>query len=205
MKRFALACCLVLLPGAAFADGDFRYELTPHVSHHFSGSLHTEGAFFDGDFQIEDDVAYGLTFDIPLSNNLQLELLYNYQESDLFFDGGIFGPDIELLETEIAYAHIGLLAQFGRPSVTPYFVVSAGLTRFDPQEIQGAGADNRFSVSLGAGVKLFFTDHIGLRFEGRGFWTEMDGLDGGCDQDECIRFHDYFSQGEATLGLIFAW
>lgn len=204
MKRFALALALALfaLPTVALADGAYRFELTPHVSYHFGGSLDGEGNFAEADeLELEDDAAIGVTFDIPLSNNLQLELLYNYQETDLFADAGIFGPDIELLETEIAYAHVGLLAQFGRASVTPYFVISAGMTRIDASHGSGSGADNLFSVSAGAGLKLFLTPFLGVRLEGRGFWTKVDNLEVGNQFDA----HDYLSQGQATLGVIIAF
>lgn len=204
MKRFALALALALfaLPTAALADGAYRFELTPHVSYHFGGTLDGEGNFAQADeLELEDDVAIGLAFDIPLSDNLQLELLYNYQETDLFADAGIFGPDIELLEAEIGYAHIGLLAQFGRASVTPYFVVSAGVTRIDASYGSGSGADNLFSVSAGAGLKVFATPFLGFRFEARGFWTQVDSLDVGGQFDA----HDYLTQGQATLGVIIAF
>jgi len=205
MKRFALlalALALFALPTAAQADGAYRFELTPHISYHFGGSLDGEGNFAQADeLEFEDDAAIGITFDIPLSNNLQLELLYNYQESDLFADAGIFGPDIELLDTKLAYAHVGLLAQFGRASVTPYFVVSAGLTRIDASYGSGSGADNLFSVSAGAGLKVFVTPFLGFRFEARGFWTQVDNLDLGDSYD----VHDYLTQGQATVGVIIAF
>lgn len=205
MKRLALALCLLALPSAALADGDYRWELTPHLSYHFGGSFNAEdNAPFGADLEIDDGLAIGVIFDIPMTSNLQLELLLNHQESDLFFDAGIFGPDIKTIDTEITYAHIGLLAQFGRPEVTPYFVISAGLTRIDP-DLPGAGADHKFSASLGGGVKLFFTPWFGMRLEARGFWTEVDSFEVSCSGSPCYDYKDYVSQGEGSVGLIFAW
>lgn len=209
MKRLALACCLLALPVTAWADGDYRFELTPHVSYHFGGTLQGDDTGpYDTDLELADGVAYGVAFDMPLSNNLQLELLVNQQDSDLFYDGGIFGPDLELTEMEVTYAHVGLLVQFGQPAVSPYFVVSAGLTNLDAKG-PGAGSDTRFSVSAGGGVKAFFTDHFGLRFEGRGFWTQADDYEATCHwdgySDNCYGYNDYLSQFETSLGLIFAW
>ena len=149
-------------------------------------------------------MAYGVNFDIPLSNNLQIELLLNTQNTDLFSDGGIFGPDLKTIDADITYAHVGLLLQFGRPEVTPYFVFSGGLTRIDP-DYPGAGSDDRFSASLGGGVKVFFTPWFGMRFEGRGFWTQLDNYEVTCSDDFCYDYRDYLSQVEATVGFIFAW
>lgn len=209
MKRFALAFCLLALPSAALADGDYRWELAPHISYHFGGHFDAEsGSPMGADLEVDQGPALGVAFDIPMTNTLQLELLLNHQESDLFADAGIFGPDIKTIETDITYAHIGLLAQFGRPEVTPYFVISGGVTHIDP-DLPGAGADDRFSVSFGGGVKLFFTPWFGMRLEARGFWTELDNLEIGCETSagggRCQDYRDYLSQGEASVGLIFAW
>ncbi len=205
MKRLAFACCLLVAPTALWADGDYRFELTPHVSYHFGGALDADDAGpSSSKLDLEDGVAYGVSFEIPLSSNLQLELLLNQQNTELFFDGGIFGPDLEISEIDILYAHIGLLVQFGRPAVSPYFVASAGLSNLNADG-RGAGSDTLFSVSLGGGVKVFFTDHVGLRFEGRGFWTQIDNYEGACNQNDCLNFKDYLSQLETTVGLIIAW
>ena len=65
-------------------------------------------------------------------------------------------------------------------------------------------------LSRGGGVKVFFNEHVGLRFEGRGFFTVIDDYDSGC-YDDCCGCYDYYedgetlSQGQASAGLIFAW
>ena len=205
MKRFALALCLLALPSAALADGDYRYELTPHLSYHMGGTFHAESnSPFSSDLEIDNGIAYGINFDIPLSSNLQLEIMANRQNSDLFVDNGIFGPDIETIETKITYAHLGLLVQFGRPAVSPFLVVSAGVASINPK-LRGAGSDDKFSVSLGGGVKAFFTEHIGMRLEGRAFWTTIDNFRVGCNGNACNDYEDYLTQTEANVGLIFAW
>ncbi len=52
----------------------------------------------------------------------------------------------------------------------PYIVGGLGLTRFSPQTGNG-GDDSRFSLSLGAGLKLPVTKRFSVRLEGRGFLT----------------------------------
>jgi hypothetical protein len=201
MKRLALALCLLAVPSAAMADGDYRFELTPHLSYHMGGTFETANPKLASNLEVDDGLAYGLAFDIPLSENLQLELLANTQDSDLFVDKGIFGPDIKSISTDITYLHLGLLAQFGRPAVTPFFVVSAGVASINPK-FKGAGTDDQFSVSLGGGVKAFFVEHIGLRLEGRFFWTALDSIQ---TSTATYDYKSHLSQFEANVGLIFAW
>ena len=207
MKRLVLAACLLLLPAVARADGDYRFELTPEVSYHFGGSFDASSTsgLSASNLDLDSGFTYGLTFDIPMSSNLQLELLGNRQRTSLKTDNGIFGPSSQVLKTDITYVHVGLCVQFGRPAVTPYFVGSLGATEFS-SNAPGASSDNRFSASFGAGVKVFFTPFIGMRLEGRAFWTDVGAGKASCDSSgNCINYRDYLSQGQATVGLIFAW
>jgi hypothetical protein len=75
---------------------------------------------------------------------------------------------------------------------------------------QGPGLDalTKFSLSLGGGVKLFATDRIGLRLEGRWFGTLFNGNGSAfCSSGTCaINVQgDLFSQFIANAGLIIAF
>ena len=53
----------------------------------------------------------------------------------------------------------------------PFLTGAVGLTRFASQ-----GDDEiRFTVSAGGGVKLFATEHLALRLDGRGYATLVNG------------------------------
>ena len=58
---------------------------------------------------------------------------------------------------------------------------------------------------MGGGVKAFFTDHLGLRFEGRYIWTQVDSFEAACSSNDCFDARDYLSQFHATMGFIIAW
>ena len=120
----------------------------------------------------------------------------------------------EVVAGEKAFAelrrNVGMLFQTTDNDVVPFFVASAGITRLDP-DVPGADSEERFSMSLGGGVKILFNDHFGLRLEGRGYFTLIDDYDSGCyDDDFCCDCGYYdsgtsLSQGEASVGMIFAW
>lgn len=207
MRRFTLALALAALAAPALADGTYRFELTPQVQYRFGGTLSGEdNAIADVDLDINDGEAFGVTFDIPLSSNLQLELLASRQSTELRFDQGLFGGNADVADIDLTYLHAGLLVQGGNREVSPFFVASAGATVLDPN-VPGADNETRFSVSLGGGVKVFFSEHVGMRFEGRGFWTAVDNNDDYCDRYSC--WDDYndndLTQGMASAGLIIAW
>jgi hypothetical protein len=130
----------------------------------------------------------------------------NRQDSALTFDPGLFAGEVGLGDVEITYVHVGVLWQWELGQVKPYVVGSGGLTRLDPTA-PGVGSEDKPSLSLGGGVKTFFTPNFGLRFEARGYATALDGSfddDGGRCRRDCS-YNDTLYQAEATAGLIFAW
>jgi hypothetical protein len=207
----ALALALVVAPATAHAQSSlYRFELTPTVSHRWGGEISgADSALSEADLDVDSGVAYGVTLDIPLSSQLQLELLANRQATELSFDQGLFGDASSVADIDISYYHVGLLWQWGQERVTPFFVASLGGTNLDP-DLPGAESEDRFSLSVGGGVKVLFSDHVGLRFEGRGFFTDLGDNDGRrCDDgfrhydDEC--YGDDLAQGQASIGLILAF
>ena len=64
----------------------------------------------------------------------------------------------------------GGLQEFGPGRVRPFLNATVGLTRY------AAEGDNeiRFALGVGSGVKLFPSDHLGLRLSGQIFATFVD-------------------------------
>lgn len=216
------ALVLLLVPAAVFAQdanpsnraySRGSFELTPTFSYNFGGTLSAESAsVFDFDLQAADSEAYGITFGIPLSPWAQIELLASRQQTQLEYDRGNFTGNLGVADFDVTYYHVGGLFQWGNGQIHPFVVASLGIANLNP-DLPGARSENKFSGSIGGGVKVFFTDNIGLRFEGRGFWTLLDGNNNDYHYDDCHHYdcgYDYgysntFDQGQASAGLIIAW
>lgn len=202
---FAVLLLLPLLPASAAAQFP-RFEITPTVGYRFNGDFDLSGDdLFDQNAEIEESSVFGATVDIPLNENWQLELLANRQESTFILDEGLFEPETELGDVDLSYFHVGLLYQWGLGQVNPYFAFSGGLARIEP-DFSALEAENRFSASLAGGVKFFFSPNVGLRLEGRGYWTNLD-TEFNDDDDRFDRYDDSDAlyQGEVSAGLILAW
>jgi hypothetical protein len=201
----ALFALLVLAPASLLAQGPQpqRFELTPVVGYRLNSDFDAvSGDFFDANVDIEESATYGLLFDIPLGESgWKLELLANRQESTLIVDEGILDPTLELGDLSLGIYHVGLLYQWGPGQVEPFIAFAGGLTHIAP-DFPGVKADNRLSGSLGGGVKVFFTDNVGLRLEGRGYWTDLSDDN---NNDRRFESEDALFQGEASAGLILAW
>jgi len=181
------------------------FELTPFVGYRWGGTVFADNTlFFSEDLQVEASPSFGAEIGIPLGGTgLKVTLIANHQASQLETDGGLFEPEDDIADFDVTYFHGGLQIPFARSSnVIPYAIVSAGLTRLDPQ-LSGVSDETRFSASGGVGVKLPMSRNFALRLEGRGFYTALE------DNQEC-GFCDYFVdqnfyQGEVNVGFTFSF
>ena len=221
-RKWIVLVVLLLAPAAAFAQDANqannaytrgRFELTPTFSYNFGGTISAEDVYFsDFDLEADDSEAYGVTFGIPLSPWAQIELLASRQQTQLAYDRGLFGGTRGAADFDVSYYHVGGLFQWGNGQIHPFVVASLGIAELNP-DLPGAHSESKFSGSIGGGVKIFFTDNIGLRLEGRGFWTLLDGNNDDYHYDDCHHYdcgYDYgysntFDQGQASAGLIIAW
>lgn len=209
--RIGLACsllALLVLPSVAMAST--KVEISPYYGYRFGGEFESGDDFFFNNFglEINDGSSYGLTVGFNVSSNSQIELLYSHQETSLLEDASFLDNGFPLFDLDVDYLHVGYLYEWKAGQVRPFIVGSLGITRFAP-DTSVLDDDERFSVGLGGGVKVMFSDNFGLRFELRGFSTLIDQDDDVfCDsRDFCYSYgdEDYLVQGEAKAGLVLAF
>ena len=204
MRRTFLAFALLLLPAAGFAQPG-RFEITPTAGYRLEGDFDAQSSRnFDPDLnvQVDEGATYGVLFDIPLTENWQVELLANRQRTSFEVDEGLLSPATELGDVDLTFLHAGILLQWGLGQVNPFLTASGGIARIDPK-FNELEADNRFSASFGGGVKIFFSENIGLRLEARGYWVDLDT--GFRDRYDRYDSGDGLTQGEGSVGLIIAF
>ena len=160
----ALLLSSVLFPGEAGAE--WGLEITPYVGYAIGGSF-TDNAT-GADLDVQEGGSYGLVLDLPDTPETQYELFYGLQRTKVT-GGGTFGGET-LFDLDIHYLHLGGTYLFTGEKVRPFLSGGLGATHFVPH---GSGLDRKtyFSVSLGGGVKIPISGHVGLRFEGRGLMT----------------------------------
>ena len=202
--RRALFILVFLLPAAAFAQPG-RFELTPVAGYRLDGDFDARSSdAFDPNLNVKVDASaiYGVLFDIPLTPDWQIELLANRQRSQFVVDRGLLTPSTVLGDVDLTILQAGFLFQWGEGQVSPFITAAAGLTRIEPK-FNELASDDRFSASLGGGVKIFFSNNVGLRLEARGYWTDLGSNFRG-------RYDRYDSgngltQYEGSAGLIIAF
>ena len=207
MRTIALAILAALVLIGAFSPfpaiaGDV--EITPFAGYTWGGQF--TDSVTGTTLKVDERANYGVMVDFNQKEQTQVELYFSHQATRLSTDNGPFTGN-PLFDLDINYYHIGGTYCFDSEKVRPFLVGTLGVTNMVPQ---GPGLDDltKFSLSVGGGVKLFATDHIGLRLEGRWFGTLFNGSGSAFCTDGTCALHvqgDLFSQFVANAGLIIAF
>ena len=201
----ALIGSLLLSPSPLEAQGfqedeGPKVQIAPFAGYQFGGSIWSE--LTERQYSFKSGLDYGGTIDFSLGETWRLELLYLRQETQLE-SSGVIGPAFDVT---IERYMVGIEEEKGEGSVKVFGVLLAGATRFVPGF--DAGSEVYFSAGLSLGVKSFFTRNIGLRLEGRGFYTRVEGGGGVfCTVGTCLFSFSGSGiwQGDVSGGLIIAF
>lgn len=230
MRKLVISLLFLILPATLFAQSPgeegwrrgavppantpspHALEITPSIAYRWGGTIYGDQTYvFNQDLDVAPSAAAGITVGFPIGNSgMKLELLANRQQSELESNGGLFEPGIQVADMDVTYIHAGIQIPFGASrNAIPYGVASAGVAILDPR-ISGLSSENRFSGSLGIGVKLPLSRNFGVRLEGRGYFVAMDNNSDDCFvcgqyDDDYYYYDDTFYQGEVSAGFTFSF
>lgn len=211
MTRTTLLVVLGLLGWAApsFAQGApgnitrENVEIIPFAGFRTGGGLSGDVGGVSRDFGIGGSASYGGVIDFNLhQGNFKIEGLYSRQTTEID-SAGLLVPNG--LHLHVEHMQAGLLQETGSERGRFYISVLLGATRFDPE---GFDAATKFSASIGGGLKLFPSPHLGLRLDARAYLTFVNGDVGGvCANGTCIFVYSgsHLWQGDFTAGLVLAF
>ena len=195
MKSYIQALVLttvLLVPTAAMAG---EFEITPFLGYQFGGDVET---FYQGahhDVNINSSENWGVVLSLGLSPMTQIELLYSTQDTEA--DAQRFEDSLGL---KIDYWQVSMLWNFDPDAqIQPYVVFGIGGTWLRPD---GFSNTSRFSGNIGGGAKIFFSDSIGLRLEGRFYGTYINSTTSYCDPFWCYGYNNSLYQFDVSAGLI---
>jgi hypothetical protein len=170
MLRFLFLSTLVILISESNVSAQ-KIEITPFYGYGFNGKVVT----YQGDLNIRNDAMYGLSLDITVQPGLQVELFYSRSDSRIDFVE-YRGPTYKLTDVSVNYFQIGGVRHIKKmDNIVVYGLGTLGATLFSPSGDPYDETPERysyqdywlFSLTLGGGAKVFLSDRIGLRFEGR--------------------------------------
>ncbi len=204
-RKIALALLVIGVFGVPEAWAQ-KFELAPFAGYRTGGSFTAETEE-PTKITIDGDVTYGFAVGFGLDESWQIEFVWSRTETEMSERTPDFGsPDIKLFDADVDVYHVNLLWQYGllQDRFRPFAFGGLGATHFKPEG--DFSSETRFSLGLGGGIKVFFTDNVGFRLQGRLIPTLMQA-----DSEiycrphrPCYRIYDdtYLFQGEFTFALV---
>ena len=202
-RLWAITICLLYLfpPNGALADAAGStdgLEFVPFVGYRFGGSFDERSS--QRLMDVDDRGSWGFTLSSYISPTTRYEFLYSHQDTRL----SDWADPQDAFNLDIHYLQLGGTVDFTQERIVPFFSGGIGMTHLSPGHA-GYGNETRFSLSVGGGLKWYPTEHLGIRFEMRGYGTLLDSdgslfCDGGCQLELS---GNLFPQFETNLGLIF--
>ena len=181
-----------------------EFEITPFAGYTTGGDF--KDAQTGTSLSFDDTSSYGIMLDIKQEEDSWVELYFSHQQTRLRADQGPFFGN-PLFNVDIDYYHIGGTYGEATGNVRPFVVATIGATRMVPQ-----GADlhteTKLSLSLGGGMKLYLTNHLGIRLDARWFGTFFNGSGSVfCSGGACLVNvqGNVLSQVSANAGVILAF
>ena len=199
---FPLAILALLAALPARADGP-RFEITPFGGYRIGGGFDVEDV--DGnDRSVDLDNGGGWGVDVVIYRDQTsfYELLYSTQEASLDSSD----PQLGGVDVTTQYYHVGGTLLFADERwAVPWLSLTMGATEFSAD---GFDSDTKFSVSLGGGLRLPFSDNFAATLGMRGYLTFVDSNTkllcySGSESGGCLLKSEgsSFIQGEASLGV----
>ena len=183
-----------------------QIEVTPQVGYLFTG----KGYFYQGTLTVEDKVAYGLTIGVPVSWDTYAE--FTYTRSDTRADFFSTKPDFNDNSFTVAsnYFLLSSNKQAGNDKIMGFGGISFGGVWYDVKDTSIRDVW-RFAFGLGGGAKIYLSDLLGLRLQGRilfplyftggGMYYGVGG--GGSGGGMYVSSTSTIVQGDLSVGLIF--
>ncbi|MEN8193908.1 MAG: hypothetical protein ABFS12_13885 [Bacteroidota bacterium] len=202
LKLFFIVIILFLISSIINAQ---RVEITPYYGYMFAGKM----TLYQGDFNVKNNGNYGITLDFEVDRRAGIffELLYDRLDTRAVFKKYPTNITTNLFDMSEEYFQVGGLYNHQlKKNISTFGVFTLGATRFHPKDSR-YGDDWRFSVTLGGGLKVFISEKIGFRFQGRikmplyfaggGIWIGSGGVNYGLGAGTALL------QADLNAGLIF--
>ncbi|MGD8413710.1 MAG: outer membrane beta-barrel protein [Candidatus Latescibacterota bacterium] len=214
----ATALLLLSTPGLSTAR---NIEITPYAGYRASSALSSttvqlsDGSMLEN-FDFESGAIFGLWFDYRVQNRLMIELTAEGFPSKVTGNELSSGESVDAFDVVLYYFQVGLhyeIIEYGVSAedvkIRPFISGGLGSTVMDAEGNRSTNALLNFSFAVG--FKFMLNDRLGLRTQGRYFWTYMNAAnDYFCQPDgtgrgtQCVIFptSESLNQIDITLGLI---
>jgi hypothetical protein len=202
-KRFILMA-VVLLPGIISGQ---VVEITPFGGYQFGGRMN----YVEGTLKFEDNANYGIILNVPIERVLSVEVYWSHMDSKVNWDPYKISLNPREFDVSVDYFQVGAMKQadLGTGIVKGFGVLTLGAVYFNIKDPEVSDVW-RFAGTLGGGIKIYPTNRIGFRLQGRllmpmywgsaGFYCGIGSGGGNCGVG--VNATSFLVQGDLTAGVI---
>jgi opacity protein-like surface antigen len=179
-RIFAVLVLMFALSPSALAQDfgkDYRIELAAFFGYTFSEGINVGPDNISGGRLIDkitptSGPTWGFQADLLAGEMNGFGFQYSEQLSKMELSGAE-GQKVEITDMTVRNYHGMFTFNFGAPDapLRPFLFIGLGMTSYAPDNIEGNSVESKkkFSTTGGGGVKLYRSDHIGIRLAAR--WT----------------------------------
>lgn len=208
MKKYSLRLVLFVIIIFLSNKGYSQIEITPYGGYFFSSNIN----FYQGQLKIYDGAGYGGHFGIHTTESNLVEFTYvgNVTTAKWRPYSGYYDYPSNEFSLASHYFLLGSVQEVPlNGNVFGFGSVKVGAGYFVPEN--DMASIWRFAVSFGLGAKIFFTERIGLRFQGNmhlplyfnGVGAYCGIGSGGSNCGVSVSSTSAILQGDLSVGLIF--
>lgn len=208
MKRYLLITGLVLIMIMATSPGAYsqgKIEISGYGGYMFGGKMR----FYEGELKIDDNANYGAALDFQIATDTKIELSWSQMNTTARFKP-YYGYDFlksDPFDVNVGYIQVGSIRELDLDQVRPYGGLTVGTAYFIPQN-SVYSSTWKFSAALTGGAKIWFSDRVGLRLQGRllmpFFWGSAGFTVGTGGSGFTVGAGTSMLQGDFTGGLVIA-
>ncbi len=156
---------------------DFIMELTPFFGYTLSNGIDVNPASLPSGAIVnkitpKSGFSWGFQADVLASEMFAMGFLYSAQSSKLELRE-VSGQKNEITDMKVRNYHGMFTLNLGEEDATakPFIFLGLGATQYAPDDITGNPTDSetKFSTTWGGGMKMYTSEHIGVRLGAR--WT----------------------------------
>jgi hypothetical protein len=150
----AISIFLFLVPVSAFADS---IEITPQIGYRYGGIVRVLNDEVS-EVSLDSGLAYGLTVGFLFTESMGFEFAWNRQHS------GVEAEEARVANINVDRYLGNFTYEWGKQPnrMRPFVFVGLGASRLIPK---GFAPLTKFAAAAGGGLKLFYNEQLGFRFQ----------------------------------------
>lgn len=159
---FTLTVIFILIAASSQTNGQTETQIFGMAGY----MVNSDVTVAQGDLRFDDGVSYGLGIDIGVEREMQAELGWSMSPSYARVYK-VAGGSTDLAAVTIHHFQAGALVEPNKKKdVSPFGLITLGASLFSPAE-KNYVDHWTFTFALGGGVKIYVSDKIGIRLQGR--------------------------------------